>query len=140
MKYQEEARDIWQRCVPNNGQSLTVEGELIRSIEGLRWEAQSNGNINWDEGFEIYCSYLRENLCDSNVFDSNDIDIISDDINRLEVGGGYLETINSDDDLDFDRMPYVEDDLYDRLTDYVILWYRHQGKSIPREINIKQYR
>jgi len=51
MKYFEEAKQIWVNYVPKSGQSDTVEGELIRAIEKLRYEAQNNGNVNWDQGF-----------------------------------------------------------------------------------------
>jgi hypothetical protein len=40
---------IWRHMVPKSGQSGTVQGELLRAVEKLRWEAQSNGNINRDE-------------------------------------------------------------------------------------------
>ncbi|WLR42289.1 hypothetical protein LC087_16430 [Bacillus carboniphilus] len=36
----------------------TVEGELLRAIERLRYEAQNNGNGHWDDGFELFCMYI----------------------------------------------------------------------------------
>jgi hypothetical protein len=48
VKYFEEAKHLWRTYVPKQGQSETVQGELIRAIEKLRDEAQRNGNGNWD--------------------------------------------------------------------------------------------
>lgn len=54
---------IWQNLIPDRGQASSVQGEILRCIEALRWEAQENGNINWDRGFEIYLEFIHENLC-----------------------------------------------------------------------------
>ncbi|NOV00028.1 hypothetical protein GC097_08370 [Paenibacillus sp. LMG 31457] len=67
MKYFEEAELLWKTYVPKQGQSETVQGELIRAIEKLRDEAQRNGNDNWDKCFVMFCDYLEITLCDSGV-------------------------------------------------------------------------
>jgi len=69
VKYLEEARSLWQTSVPANGQSATVQGELLRAVEKLRDEAQRNGNLNWGSGHEVFIEYLRENLLGSAWFD-----------------------------------------------------------------------
>jgi hypothetical protein len=46
MRYLDEAGAIWKTKVPPSGQADTIEGELLRAVEKLRWEAQGNGNIN----------------------------------------------------------------------------------------------
>jgi hypothetical protein len=96
-----------------------VQGELIRAIEKLRDEAQRNGNCNWDHGHEIFCSFLRDTLCDSAVFDSAAIAEIKADISRLE---------------DHEH-PYYEDDLYDRLTDRIVEWCQKHPDPIPNKHN-----
>ncbi len=53
---------VWHHLVPKSGQSDTVQGELLRSIEKLRWEAQNNGNQNWDTGFEKLINFLESTL------------------------------------------------------------------------------
>jgi hypothetical protein len=70
MKYFEEAKIIWKSHVPKSGQSDTVEGELIRAVEKLRYEVQNNDNGNWDTGFERFCQYLWEKLNDDKTFHS----------------------------------------------------------------------
>jgi hypothetical protein len=101
MKYFEEAKNIWKNQVPKNGQSDTIEGELIRAVEKLRYEAQNNGNGNWDEGLERFCEYIWDILNDSKTFESHSLEEIEFDIKTL---------------LDYEN-PYLEDDLYDRITD-----------------------
>ncbi|WP_280166771.1 hypothetical protein [Priestia aryabhattai] len=125
MKYFEQAKEIWTKYVPKNGQSDIVEGELIRAIEKLRWEAQSNGNGNWDEGFEVLASYILEILNDNEVFNPESLLEIKSDVNTL---------------LTSEYEPYLEDDLYDRLADRVIGWHLAKNGPIKRTINPNLYR
>ncbi|KML24637.1 hypothetical protein [Priestia aryabhattai] len=125
MKYFEQAKEIWTKYVPKNGQSDIVEGELIRAIEKLRWEAQSNGNGNWDEGFEMLASYILEILNDNDVFKLDTLSEIQSDVNTL---------------LTSEYEPYLEDDLYDRLADRVIEWHFAKKGPIKRTINQNLYR
>jgi hypothetical protein len=53
---------IWRNLVPKSGQADTVQGELLRAVEKLSWEAQNNGNINWDDRFEMLIEFLRATL------------------------------------------------------------------------------
>lgn len=47
-QYFEECRIIWRNFVPKSGQADSLQGEMLRQIEKLRYEAQNNGNINWE--------------------------------------------------------------------------------------------
>ncbi|WP_301110204.1 hypothetical protein [Sporosarcina sp.] len=124
MKYFEEAKHIWVNYVPKSGQSDTVEGELIRAIEKLRYEAHNNGNGNWDEGFELFCYYLWDILNDDSVF-----------------GNEVLHEIRTDIDLiNNSEVPYLEDDLYDRIADRSIEWSLAHKGPITRKKDPKQYR
>jgi hypothetical protein len=124
MKYFEEAKLLWQNFVPKSGQADTVQGELIRAVEKLRDEAQRNGNGNWDQGFEMFCSFIADTLCKSGVFDKETQKEIKSDINRI---------------MDYQN-PYLEEDLYDRLTDHIVEWYLQNKAPIPREPDPKQFR
>jgi hypothetical protein len=62
---------MWGKLVPEAGQSLTVQGELLRAVAKLRREAQGNGNINWDEGFERFIDLLHKHLVEKSTL-SND--------------------------------------------------------------------
>lgn len=117
MTYFDEARQIWSEQVPPRGQSDTVQGELLRGIEKLRWEAQTNGNVNWSDQFSNFASWIERTLIDSQVFDVNAVAEIGDDIGRLRA---------------FEH-PETDDAPYDRLTDRVVEWSREQGRPVPRE-------
>jgi len=119
MKYAEEAKHLWQTYVPKSGQADTVRGELIRAVEKLRDEARRNGNINWDRGHEILCSFIRDTLCDSGVFDKVAVAEIKSDVARLE---------------DYEH-PHCDENLYDRLTDRIVEWSQKHPDPIPHEHN-----
>jgi hypothetical protein len=124
MRYFEEAMHLWQTFVPDAGQAGTMQGELIRAVEKLRDEAQRNGNGNWDRGHEIFCSFIRDTLCDSRLFDEAAIAEIKSDIARLE---------------DYEH-PYLEDDLYDRLADRVVEWHHQHPDPMPHKQNPELWR
>ncbi|MCS1350912.1 hypothetical protein [Mechercharimyces sp. CAU 1602] len=124
MKYFEEAKVIWKKYVPKSGQAESVEGELLRAIEKLRYEAQNNGNGNWDNGFERFCTYLWEVLDDRDVFSYEVLQQIKKDFHTLR---NY-------------KKPYVKDDLYDRMTDRMIEWSFANKGPVLRENDPNQYR
>ncbi|MGF9890986.1 hypothetical protein ABEX78_20230 [Priestia megaterium] len=124
MKYFKEAKKIWQSYVPRSGQADTVEGELLRAVEKLRYEAHSNGNGNWDRGFEMHCNYLLRTLAGDKAFDLEAQTELVTDITRL---------------LNYDY-PYLEDDLYDRIADRIVEWSKFHKGPIRREKNPEQYR
>ncbi|WP_456363727.1 hypothetical protein [Priestia aryabhattai] len=124
MKYFKEAKNIWKSYVPSSGQSDTVEGELLRAVEKLRYEAHNNGNGNWDEGFEMFCDYLLETLASDKAF-------------SVEVQGELVDNINRL--LNYDH-PYLEDDLYDRIADRIVEWSIYYKGPVKRVKNPNQYR
>lgn len=113
------ARWVWINLVPKRGQSACVQGELLRCLEKLCWEAQNNGNVNWDADFEILADYLEETLCKEPAFSDEARRSIRDDMAVLR---------------DF-RFPYTEQDLYDRLTAHVVAFCRLHPSPIPRPPN-----
>ncbi|MBA2937288.1 hypothetical protein HZF08_03145 [Paenibacillus sp. CGMCC 1.16610] len=124
MKYFEEAKHLWKTYVPKQGQSETIQGELIRAIEKLRDEAQRNGNGNWDDCFNMFCDFLELNLCNSGVFNMLQKMKIRSNIKRLRKFSD----------------PYLEDDIYDDLTDRVVEWYFKNQEPIFKPYDPKQYR
>jgi len=123
LRYFDEAHSIWMTKVPREGQADTIEGELLRAVEKLRWEAQSNGNINWDEGFEILIGFLRTYLLDAAIYPADVVKATKATLDKLSHP-------------DF---PVVEDGPYDELSDRVVEWYRNSG-SRPHLRNPKLYR
>jgi hypothetical protein len=124
MKCFEEAKFIWKNYVPKDGQADTVQGELLRAIEKLRYEAQDNGNINWDDKFELFCEYIWDILNSWGKFSKESLSEIRSDLNRI---------------LNY-KNRYLEDDLYDRTTDYIIEWYLQNKEPIKREKDPNHYR
>jgi hypothetical protein len=102
------ARWVWNNLVPGSGQSSWVQGELLRCVEKFRWEAQNNGNGNWDRQFKMMADYLEKTLCSEPAFSDEARASIREDI-------AILRRFKS---------PYTEDDLYDRLIAHVVEYCR----------------
>lgn len=110
---------IWSNLVPKSGQSETVQGELLRANEKLRDEAQRNGNINWDVGFEILLDFLEATLCEKKGLFSDPSKALRSDLKRLR---------------DFEH-PYTEDDLFDRIEGAIYMFCLENRGLIPRKAN-----
>ena len=123
---------IWHHLVPKSGQSGSVQGELLRAVEKLRWEAQNNGNINWDDGFLALIDYLTKTLNAEASFTEADRLAIRSDLDRLR---NFTPVEEMDDVTDDGALPYIEDDLYDRLTGFVAKFARAHPVPLVREIN-----
>jgi hypothetical protein len=120
----EVARWVWHNLVPKSGQCSTVQGELLRAVEKLSWEAQNNGNINWDSGFEILLDFLESTLC-----------------NEAGIADEIRESIREDVGILRDyEYPYTEEDLYDRLTGAVVAYCRLHPCLIPKPANPSLHR
>jgi hypothetical protein len=132
------AKWVWRNLVPKSGAASSIQGELLRSIERLRWEAQENGNINWDEGFVLYLSFIAETLLKQDYLSSEDRTSIEGDLDRLR---NFIppDEISDDHALDH-RLPYVNDDLYNRLVEHVANFCRHNPCVIPMQADTRQFR
>jgi hypothetical protein len=124
---------IWRHLVPRSGQALTVQGELLRAVEKLRWEAQGNGNINWNEHFEKLIDFLHAHLVAREALTVEMTLSILADLARLR---NFLPVDQLEDPLEdhsqAEMLPYVDDDLYDRLTAGVVAFCRLHTRLIPR--------
>ncbi|MBA4385449.1 MAG: hypothetical protein C0410_11995 [Anaerolinea sp.] len=130
-------RWIWQNLVPKHGQADSIQGEILRSIERLRTEAQENGNINWDEGYELFITFLQETFENETKFSAEMKESINSDLFRLR---NFLPVDKLEYDSQKSMLPYVEDDLYDRLGGYLIQFCRLHPQVIPRKCDPLQYR
>jgi len=128
---------IWDNLIPTSGQSETVQGELLRAIEKLRWEAQENGNINWDRGFEIHLEFIFSHLCNEVSFSEETAQSIEKDLDRLNDFMFPEELESREDD---DKLPYVDDDLYDRLVGHLVGYCRKNQILIKNKNNPEQHR
>lgn len=130
-------RWVWKNLVPKSGQSDYVQGEVLRAIEKLRWEAQNNGNINWNEDFEMFGEFIQATLLAQNCFSAEDRKSICKDVDRLL---NFLPVEELTDDSQKHSLPYVDNDLYDRLTGHLAIFCRHHPKVIKRPHDPNQLR
>ena len=110
------AQWIWQNLVPKSGQCDSVQGELLRAVEKLSWEAQNNGNANWDSGFERLIDFLEGTLCGEPK--------ISEVMKKSIRGNLAL--------LRDYEYPQTEDGVYEELTEMVVEFCRIHPQLIPK--------
>jgi hypothetical protein len=119
MKYSEQAQQLWQDYVPDDGQANTVQGELLRVVEKLRDEARRNGNLNWDDNFELMLSFLSDTLKAQNTGDVQSNQAIANALSRLE---DYQE-------------PCTDNITYDTLADACVEWCQNHPEPIERKFD-----
>lgn len=142
-KYHNECKFIWKNYVPKNGKSEVLQGELLRAIEKLRYEAQDNGNANWDGDFEYFCEFIRETLCGKDFYTNDEKTKIKLILEHLKSCGKYAmkvydENISDDEfgeDFDVMKIAYTDDNLYDILADAVGYWQFKYPEPIPFKPN-----
>jgi hypothetical protein len=120
---------IWRHLVPRSGQALSVQGELLRAVEKLRHEAQGNGNINWDEGFERLIDVLHLHLVERGTLPGELASGVLADLARLR---NFLPVEQLEDDSRAGQPPCIDDGLYDRLTGAVVAFSRLHPAVIAR--------
>jgi len=122
-KYFNECKFIWKNYIPKSGQSNVLQGELLRDLEKLRFEAQDNGNINWDDDFSYFCEFIRNTLCTKDIFTDEEKNRIVLILDYFKDCGEYAKQWNngliSDEDVNVDRIAYTKDNLYDVVSDAI---------------------
>lgn len=138
-RFFKECRYIWKNYVPANGQAECLQGELLREIEKIRCEAQDNGNINWDEDFSFFCDFITGSLCRQSVFSDRDKEEITLIMSYIKACGIYARKYAdgeiSDEDVDVNRLAYVEDNLYDIICDKIGQFQKENPNPVPLEKN-----
>ena len=111
----ELAYQIWNDLVPAAGPASTVQGELLRSVERLRDEAQQNANANYRKDHKKMAVFVRNTLVRSGIFDQGEIV-------RIQNGTHLLMKASR---------PYTKNDVFDHLVDQVCVFYTRNPKPIP---------
>ncbi|MBL4913478.1 hypothetical protein JMA39_10030 [Shewanella schlegeliana] len=124
---------LWEHLVPVSGQCQTLQGEVIRVLELLAWEAQANGNLNWDASFDAMLVFLRRAFLSSDYPLAKTFSIetrlsIEADINRL---AHFVLPTELDSRIYSDELPYIKDDLYDRLAGHLVSYCHHHRTLLP---------
>lgn len=134
-KYFDECNYIWKNYVPKRGQSNVLQGELLRELEKLRYEAQNNGNINWDEDFEYFCDFISETLCKQDIYSDNEKIKITLILKHFKYCGQYaayvFDKMDDDETVDLDMIAYCEDNLYDIIADTIGFFQMKNPEPIP---------
>ncbi len=107
-----------QKLIPSSGKAQTIEAEMLRGLENLQDEAYRNGNINYGQPHKDFAQFILLTLTTSSFFDDTEIKKISSNAKKL---------MNS-------KKPYLDDDVYDYLTDQICVFYNHNSKKeIPKK-------
>lgn len=140
MEYFDVCKEIWTRWVPQRGHAQVLQGELLRQIERLRHEAQSNENRNWNDDFLYYCDFLRSTLRQAQCLTPQEREDVNSALVRLrscgEVAYRYYQGEISQEELEEDyngEVAYLDDDLYDRVCDAIAVFYQATPDPIPYE-------
>lgn len=144
MKYCSECKYIWKTYVPERGQCSVLQGEVLREIEKLRYEAQNNGNVNWDEGFEGFCRFIGSTLCGMDIYTASEKKTYAMILNFLARCGRYALKVAegglTEEDFDPDMIAHTNDNLYDILADAVGYWQHVSPEPVPYEHRSNIYR
>ena len=138
-KYFNECKYIWKNYVPKEGQANNLQGELLREIEKIRIEAQDNGNVNWDDDYSYFCDFISERLTEQSIFSAVEKEEIIIIMSYIKECGIYAQKFNSGkiakNNVDIERIAYVNDNLYDIICDKIGLLHKENIKPIQYEKN-----
>jgi hypothetical protein len=121
-KWWEEHKRLWQMLVPARGQSLSVQGELIRCIGKLTDEAYRNGNLNWNRGYRLMLDYIGSVLLGDATLSGERRAKVLQDINEIKASYKCPDTRG-------------HGTCYYTLNEAVVDWCMQHTDLIPRDPN-----
>lgn len=134
-KHFEICKKIWDKYVPESGQSDALQGELLRQAEMLRNEAMDNGNKNWDDNFVWFCNLIAETLISAQLFDESEKNTLRNSLEYIKQCGEYAKQYNDgkipDDEVNPMLFAYTDDDLYDYIEDAIARFSMENEDVIP---------
>jgi hypothetical protein len=107
-------RYVWKTCVPKKGGASTLQGELLSAVARLRWECQDNKGKYWNDRFAKKAEFIRTSLLADEHLDEANKAEINTAINTIVAAKGA----------------YSADYVYDKLCDYVYLFYKNHPDAI----------
>lgn len=138
-QYFDECKYIWKNYVPQAGQAHNLQGELLREIEKIRCEAQDNGNINWDDDYSYFCDFISGKLTEQPIFSEVEKQEINLIMAYIKECGTYAQKFYSrkisENNVDMEKIAYVNDNLYDRICDKIGRLHKENGEPMPYEKN-----
>lgn len=124
LKYPDIVNHIRTNLIPVQGKSETIEGEMLRGLDNLRDEAQRNGNVNFYKVHKEYAELISATLNNATFFNQKEKEKITKATKKLMHA----------------KKPYLEDDLYDYLTDQICVFYRHKNAGQQNDNNQKWWK
>ena len=119
LAYPDIAQTMWKKLVPPQGQAQSVQGELLRAVEKLRDEAHRNGNVNYSKSHTLLANFIKDTLVSSMLFNATENAAITSKIKEITKA----------------KKPYLEDDIYDYLTDRICEFYLKNPELIAHPNN-----
>jgi hypothetical protein len=114
LKYPEMAQKVWNEMVPPSGPAATVQGELLRSVEMLRDDAQHHPN-DFRKSHRRIAAFVRDTLIKSGIYNETENKSIRSAIAKLRKVS----------------RPYTNNDIYDHLVDQVCVFCSRHEEPIP---------
>ena len=140
-QYFDECKYIWKNYVPERGQATCLQGELLREIEMIRYEAQDNGNVNWDDDYSYFCDFIARSLSEQPLFSGEEKAEIDAIMQHLKGCGQYAVAFASGDisenDMDPNRLAYTADTLYDIINDKIGKLQKEHPEPISYEHSVE---
>lgn len=138
-EYFDECKYIWKNFVPKNGQAHSLQGELLREIEKLRYEAQNNGNKNWDDDYLYFCDFISKSLSEQPIFSEDEKEEIRIIMTYIKDCGLYAKKYNDgkikDSEVNLNKIAYTGEQLYDMICDKIGKLQRTHPEAIPYKVN-----
>jgi hypothetical protein len=114
LKYPEIAQKVWNEMVPPSGPASTVQGELLRSVEMLRDDAQHHAN-DFRKSHRRVAVFVRDTLIKSGIYNEAENKSIRSATAKLRKVA----------------RPYTKNDIYDHLVDQVCVFCSRHEEPIP---------
>ncbi|UIR55671.1 ankyrin repeat domain-containing protein [Sphingobacterium sp. SRCM116780] len=120
--YPDIVKHIRKNLIPLRGEAETIAGEMLRGLDILQDEAYRNGNVNYSKTHKAFAQFILDNLAASTKTNSNETEKITKAVKQL---------MNS-------KRPYLEDDVYNYLTDQICLFHKKENND-ESETNTKKW-
>jgi hypothetical protein len=114
LKYPEMAQKVWDAMVPPSGPATTVQGELLRSVETMRDDAQHHAH-DFRKSHRRMAAFVRDTLIKSGIYS---------EVEKKDIRSATAKLRKA-------SHPYTNNDLYDQLVDQVCVFCSRHEEPIP---------
>jgi hypothetical protein len=79
--------ELWQELVPEQGQAISVQGEILRAVGRLAGEDRRDGCVNWGQYYENLVEFLRTWLPNERILNTGQCARILKDLDTVVANG-----------------------------------------------------